>query len=146
VVVGKDFNRCLVSGGVVSVQDELSLERFITCGAVVHILGSLELPESDIDGDTTLTLSLQLVKHPGILEGTLAELGGFLHRLLAIVPRGLVYANERDASDTKVKERAMVKCVAWCIIAGPKSCRAHSSHPTKKLPLVADKAAKQCRL
>lgn len=42
------------------------------------ILGGLELPESDIDGDTTLTLSLQLVKNPGVLEGTLAELSGFL--------------------------------------------------------------------
>ena len=38
----------------------------------------LELPESDIDGDTSLTLGLQLVKDPGILEGTLAEFSGFL--------------------------------------------------------------------
>ena len=29
-----------------------------------HVLGGLELPEGDIDGDTTLTLSLELVKHP----------------------------------------------------------------------------------
>ena len=43
-----------------------------------HVFGGLELPESDIDGDTTLTLSLELVKNPGILEGTLAELSGFL--------------------------------------------------------------------
>lgn len=42
------------------------------------VLGSLELPEGDIDGDTALTLGLQLVEDPGILEGTLAELGGFL--------------------------------------------------------------------
>lgn len=28
------------------------------------VLGCLELPESDIDGDTTFTLSLQFVKHP----------------------------------------------------------------------------------
>jgi hypothetical protein len=40
--------------------------------------GSLELPEGDIDGDTTLTLGLELVKDPGVLEGTLAELSGFL--------------------------------------------------------------------
>jgi hypothetical protein len=46
------------------------------------ILGGLELPESDIDGDTTLTLSLQLVKNPGVLEGTLAELSGLLLELL----------------------------------------------------------------
>jgi hypothetical protein len=42
------------------------------------VLGSLELPESDINGDTTLTLGLQLVQNPGILEGALAKLGGFL--------------------------------------------------------------------
>lgn len=30
-----------------------------------HVLGGLELPEGDIDGDTTLTLGLQLVEHPG---------------------------------------------------------------------------------
>jgi hypothetical protein len=30
-------------------------------------LGGLELPESNIDGDTTLTLSLELVENPGIL-------------------------------------------------------------------------------
>lgn len=39
---------------------------------------SLELPESNIDGDTTLTLGLELVKNPGVLEGTLTELSGFL--------------------------------------------------------------------
>jgi hypothetical protein len=42
------------------------------------VLWSLELPESDIDGDTTLTLGLQFVKNPGVLERTLAQLGGFL--------------------------------------------------------------------
>ena len=30
-----------------------------------HVLGGLELPEGDIDGDTTLTLSLELVENPG---------------------------------------------------------------------------------
>lgn len=38
----------------------------------------LELPEGDIDGDTSLTLSLQLVENPCVLEGTLAEFSGFL--------------------------------------------------------------------
>ena len=42
------------------------------------VLGSLELPESNIDGDTTLTLGLELVEHPRILERALAQLGGFL--------------------------------------------------------------------
>ena len=42
------------------------------------VLGGLELPESDIDGDTTLTLGLELVQNPSILEGTLAEFSSFL--------------------------------------------------------------------
>ena len=46
------------------------------------VLGGLELPESDIDGDTTLTLSLEFVKNPGILEGTLSELSSLLLELL----------------------------------------------------------------
>ena len=46
------------------------------------VLGSLELPESDINGDTTLTLGLELVKNPGILERTLAELSSLLFELL----------------------------------------------------------------
>ena len=42
------------------------------------VLGGLELPEGNIDGDTTLTLGLELVKNPRILEGLLAEFFGFL--------------------------------------------------------------------
>ena len=30
-----------------------------------HVLRGLELPEGDIDGDTTLTLGLELVEYPG---------------------------------------------------------------------------------
>jgi hypothetical protein len=45
---------------------------------MLSYLGSLELPEGNVDGDTALTLGLQLVQDPGVLEGTLAELGGFL--------------------------------------------------------------------
>jgi hypothetical protein len=48
------------------------------------VLGGLELPEGDIDGDTTLTLGLELVKNPGVLEGTLAELGGFLLFIVSV--------------------------------------------------------------
>ncbi len=40
--------------------------------------GSLKLPQGDIDCDTTLTLGLQLVEHPCVLEGALAQLGSFL--------------------------------------------------------------------
>ena len=36
-----------------------------------HELGGLELPESDIDGDTTLTLGFQLVEHPGYTKETI---------------------------------------------------------------------------
>ena len=50
------------------------------------VLRGLELPERDINGDTTLTLGLQLVEHPRILERTLSELSGFLKlKTLAIV-------------------------------------------------------------
>ena len=35
-----------------------------------------------VDGDTTLTLGLELVKNPSVLEGTLTELGSFLLELL----------------------------------------------------------------
>jgi len=42
----------------------------------------LELPEGDIDGDTTFTLGLEVVKHPSVLEGGLAHLGSFLLVLL----------------------------------------------------------------
>ena len=37
------------------------------------VLGSLKLPESDVDGDTKLTLGLQLVEYPGVLEGSLTH-------------------------------------------------------------------------
>ena len=56
------------------------MSRGIDDGHVV--LGGLELPESDVDGDTTLTLGLQLVQHPGVLEGALAGLLGLLLELL----------------------------------------------------------------
>lgn len=42
------------------------------------IFGGLELPEGNVDGNTTLTLGLQLVKHPRVLEGALSEFGSFL--------------------------------------------------------------------
>jgi hypothetical protein len=42
------------------------------------VFRSLELPQGNIDGDTTLTLGLELVEHPSILEGALAKFGSFL--------------------------------------------------------------------
>ena len=48
------------------------------------VLRSLELPEGDIDGDTTLALGLQFVEDPCVLEGTLAQLGGFLFDVVSV--------------------------------------------------------------
>jgi len=42
------------------------------------VLGGLKLPESNIDSNTTLTLSLKLVQNPCVLEGAFAQLSGFL--------------------------------------------------------------------
>jgi len=41
-----------------------------------------ELPEGNIDGDTTLALGLELVEHPRVLEGTLTHLLSLLLELL----------------------------------------------------------------
>lgn len=43
-----------------------------------HVSWGLEFPEGNVDGDTSLSLGLQLVQNPGILEGTLAEFSSFL--------------------------------------------------------------------
>ncbi len=61
------------------------LDEITMSGGINHselVLGGLELPESDIDGDTTLTLSLQVIKNPGVLERRLAHFGSFLLILL----------------------------------------------------------------
>jgi hypothetical protein len=46
------------------------------------ILGSLELPEGNVDGDPTFTLSLQFIKNPGIFKGALAQFRSFLLKFL----------------------------------------------------------------
>ena len=46
------------------------------------VLRSLELPQGDVDGDTSLTLGLELVKDPSVLEGSLARLRRLLLELL----------------------------------------------------------------
>uniref|UniRef100_A0A6N2M3C2 Uncharacterized protein n=1 Tax=Salix viminalis TaxID=40686 RepID=A0A6N2M3C2_SALVM len=48
------------------VLDKVTMSRGINDSAVV--LGGLKLPQGNINGDATLTLSLELVKHPGVLE------------------------------------------------------------------------------
>mmetsp|Transcript_23172 Transcript_23172/g.57992 ORF Transcript_23172/g.57992 Transcript_23172/m.57992 type:complete len:371 (+) Transcript_23172:353-1465(+) len=62
------------------VLDEITMARGVDDGEVV--LGGLELPESDINGDTTLTLGLQFVQNPSVLERALAHLLGLLLELL----------------------------------------------------------------
>jgi hypothetical protein len=62
------------------VLDEIPVAGGVNDGDVE--LGSLELPESNVDGDTTFTLGLELVQNPGIFEGALAHLLGLLFELL----------------------------------------------------------------
>lgn len=54
------------------VLNEVSVSRGINDGDVV--LACFEFPQGNINGDTTLTLSFQLVQDPGIFEGTFAHL------------------------------------------------------------------------
>ena len=62
------------------VLDEVTVTGGVDDGVVV--LGRLELPQGNVDGDTTLTLGLQFVEDPGVLERALAHLGGLLLELL----------------------------------------------------------------
>jgi hypothetical protein len=62
------------------VLDEITVTGSVDNGNIVS--GSLELPESNVDGDTTFTLSLKFVKNPSVLEGRLSELGSLLLELL----------------------------------------------------------------
>ena len=73
------------------------------------VLGGLELPESDIDGDTALTLGLQFVENPGILEGALAELSGFLLGLLA----GCFIGNKREVGGVACDWRGTGLKLLW---------------------------------
>ena len=61
------------------VLDEVSVSWGIDDGE--DRLGGLELPEGDIDGDTSLSLGLKLVKYPGVLERSLTHFFGFLLEL-----------------------------------------------------------------
>lgn len=80
---GDDENGAVGLGGTRDhVLDEVTVTRGVNDGNVVP--RGFKLPEGNVDGDTTLTLGLQLVKHPSILEGALAELGSFLRKLSAI--------------------------------------------------------------
>lgn len=50
-------------------------------GKVDALLGGLELPKSNVDGNSSLSLGLKFVKNPSVLEGSLTELGGLLLEL-----------------------------------------------------------------
>ena len=47
----------------------------------MYLVG-LELPEGDIDGDTTFTLGLEFVENPSVFEGTFSHFLGFLLEFL----------------------------------------------------------------
>lgn len=73
-----DENGAVSLGGTSDhVLDEITMARGVDDGD--KVLGGLELPEGDIDGDTTLTLGLELVQNPRILERALAQLSSFLY-------------------------------------------------------------------
>jgi len=77
---GNDENSAVSLGSTSDhVLDEVTVTRSVNDGDVVA--RGLELPESDVDGDTALTLGLQLVQNPCVLEGTLAEFSGFLFEM-----------------------------------------------------------------
>ena len=64
---------CFYLGGTSNhVLDEIAMARGVDDGDVE--LGSLEFPQSNVDGDTTLALSLEFVQHPGVLERALTHL------------------------------------------------------------------------
>jgi len=62
------------------VLDEITMSGGIDDGDVE--LGGFELPQGNVDGDTTLALSLEFVQHPGVLERALTHLLGFFLKLL----------------------------------------------------------------
>ena len=74
------------------------------------VLGGLELPEGNIDGDTTLTLGLEFVKNPCVLERTLAELGSFLQESMS-------------ATDHFGLHRAMTENFCWLGGALPRTTK-----------------------
>lgn len=61
------------------VLDEISMAWGVDDGDFV--LGGLEFPQGNIDGDTSFSLGLKLVEYPGVLERTFAHFGGLLLEL-----------------------------------------------------------------
>jgi len=61
------------------ILNEISMSGGIDDGEVV--LGGFEFPEGDIDGNTSFSLSLELVKNPSVFERSLSHVFGFLLEL-----------------------------------------------------------------
>merc|ERR1712170_248805 len=57
------------------VLDEITVTWGVDDGDLVLV--GLEFPEGDIDGDTSLSLGLQLVQNPSVFERTFTHFGGF---------------------------------------------------------------------
>jgi len=62
------------------VLDEITMARGIDDGN--HVFFCLKLPQGNINGDTTLSLGLELVQNPGVFEGTFSHLLSFLLEFL----------------------------------------------------------------
>ena len=62
------------------VLDEVSVSWGINDGEV--IFGGFELPKGDIDGDTSLSLRLELIHNPSVFEGRLSHFSSFFLELL----------------------------------------------------------------
>jgi len=83
---GDDQHRAVrLAGPGDHVLDEIAMTGRVDDGDVV--LGRLELPQGNIDGDAALALRFKLVQHPGVLEGALTHL---LRLLLELLDRPLV--------------------------------------------------------
>jgi len=74
----KDSDISLGSSGD-HVLDEITVSWGINDGE--RVLWGLELPESNVNSNTTLAFSLEVIQNPGILEGRLSEFGSFLLEL-----------------------------------------------------------------
>ena len=62
-----DENRNIRLGGSSNhVLDEITVSRRVNDSELE--LGRLELPESNVNGDTTFTFSFEVIQHPRVLE------------------------------------------------------------------------------
>merc|ERR1712228_1086998 len=60
---------------VAQIFNEISMTWGVDDGDFVDV--GLEFPESDIDGDTSFSFSLQLVQNPSVFKRTFSHFGGF---------------------------------------------------------------------